>query len=186
MRVLGFDISSVTIGVAVAERNSDGVIVPLFLDHIRLDKHEGVWAKYDELSRRLNEMSDSARFSGVTHVAVETPLLGFSGGKSSADTIIMLIRMNILTSCLLRNSLKIDPDFIASSTARRLAGVKVQLKSICGKDAKTQVFEHMCKNDLSHVVWEKRKLGKRKGEPVEYARDITDAWVIAKARVQQG
>ena len=186
MSVLGLDISSSMIGVAVAERNEDGKIVPTFLDHIRLDNIDGIFNKHDYVVKRLTEMMQAGHFHSVTDSAVEAPLLGFQSQKSSADTIITLIRMNILVLLTVRAMFGKDPTFISSSTARKLAGVKVQRTSVAGKNAKEQVFEHMCKHDLSHVSWPLRKLGKRKGEPVELARDMTDAWVIAKARVQQG
>lgn len=186
MRSLGLDISSSTIGVSVAERTNEGSIVPRFLDHIRLDNVKGLWAKHDEVVKRLNEMKAAGAFDGITKVAVEEALVSFRPGLSSAETITTLIRINILVCSTLRDMFGIDPDFIASSTARKLAGVKVQHMSKCGKSAKTQVFEHMQRHDLSHVKWPLRKLGKQKGEPVEQAKDVTDAWVIAKARLVQG
>lgn len=186
MRTLGLDVSSSMIGVAVAERDVTGKIVPLRLEHIRLDNVEGMWKKYEMIKKRLNEMKATNMFDGVTHVAVEEALIGFSTNKSTANTIVVLIRINVLTSQILREMFDLDPALIPSGTARKLSGIKIQRKSKCGKDAKTQVFDYMCANDLSHVVWEKRKLGKKKGEPVEFAKDITDAYVIAKARIVQG
>lgn len=182
MRTLGLDISSSIIGIAVADKDEKGVIKPLFLDHIRLDNIDGIFEKYDEVCHRLSEMQAAGAFDGVERTAVEAPLLGFQTAKSTAQTIITLIRINVLTSLKLREMFGKDPDFISSSTARRLAGIKVQRRDKAnGMSGKEQVFEHMCNNDLSHVDWPKRKLGKKKGKPVEFAKDITDAWVIAKA-----
>jgi hypothetical protein len=166
------------IGVSIAERTDAGAIVPAFLDHIRLDNVKGgLWQKLDYFTRDIQRMKLADRFDGIVDVAVEEALVSFRPGKSSADTITMLIRINVLASNVLRTMFGIDPRFIPSSTARKLAGVKVRRTSKVGKSAKDQVFAHMCANDLSHVIWPL----KRNGDPKELAKDITDAWVVAKA-----
>lgn len=178
MRCLGLDVSSSIIGVAVAECDETGVVRPTFLEHIRLDNISGLWNKHDEFVRRFNELrAITPELQDVDHVAVEEALLSFRPGASSAETITTLVRINVLVSSTMRSMFRMDPRFIASSSARKLAGVKVQRTAACGKNAKDQVFEHMCKHDLSHVVWPK----KRNGNPKDFAKDITDAWVVAKA-----
>ena len=87
------------------------------------------------------------------------------------------MRFNGIVSYIARKLHSVDPTYISAATARKKCGIKVQQKKVCGKPAKEQVFDHMCANDLKHVVWDK----KRNGTPVDTARDMCDAYVIARA-----
>jgi len=44
-------------------------------------------------------------------------------------------------------------------------------------NGKEQVFKYMSENDLKHVDWPKKK----NGQPIDSSRDMTDAYVIARA-----
>jgi hypothetical protein len=114
---------------------------------------------------------------GDYKVYLEEPLMGFRTGMSSAATITTLMRFNGIVSYISRGIFGVDPQYIASSTARKSCGIKLQKTSVAGINGKEQVFRYMSENDLKHVVWPKKK----NGEPVDWSRDATDAYVIARA-----
>jgi len=74
-----------------------------------------------------------------------------------------------------------EPEYIGSAHARKLCGIKLQ-RTALGGPQKEQVFSYMAVNDLKHVVWPLKKSGK----VVDWSRDATDAYVIARAAAVNG
>ena len=126
-------------------------------------------------SELLRHVSDLREIPSV--FALEEPLLGFQKGSSSAGTITTLMRFNGIVSYIGRSIFKVDPLYISSARARKLCGIKMQRTSIAGMNGKEQVFKYMSENDLKHVKWATKK----SGAPVDASRDMTDAYVIARA-----
>jgi hypothetical protein len=176
--ILGLDVSTSTTGVCIldTERSPDssGSHI-LFLDRIEYKKQKTLWEKADFTARVFQDLRKN--YIGEYTVALEEPLLGFRTGMSSAATITTLMRFNGIVSYISRTIFGVDPTYIASATARKSCGIKLQKTSIAGMSGKEQVFKFMSENDLKHVVWPKKK----NGEPVDWSRDATDAFVIAKA-----
>jgi hypothetical protein len=189
MRVLGLDISTTCVGVAIVTDEATtlnhvpGTIYAERLDHIDFKAGSTFWDKVDTVKAYLDNLSGYKGVFKFDDVAVEEALMSFRPGMSSAQTISTLVAFNAIVRHLLRQQFCIDPTEIASSTARKLAGVKVIPKTKCGKDAKTQVFEYMCVNDLSHIVWPRKKPTKKNPVPdvKDFAKDTVDAYVVAKA-----
>lgn len=186
--VLGLDVSTSCVGVCVVdahvEPDKKGSNVVL-LTHIDFKGCETLWDKADVVGKFLASISVDVQLMRVTAghpfvqaVCVEEPLMGFRTGMSSAATITTLMKFNGIVSYLARQVFSIDPEYISASHARKQCGVKVQRVSKCGKSGKEQVFEHMCANDLQHVQWPMKK---RSANIVDWARDETDAYVIARA-----
>lgn len=177
--VLGLDVSTSCTGVCFLDAD-----VPLddkgshivLLDYIDFKKCNGFFEKTDrvksELLRHISQLGETP----VTF-ALEEPLLGFSKGMSSASTITTLMRFNGIVSYIGRSLFGVDPTYISAASARKLAGVRLQKTSLAGMNHKEQVFKHMTENDLKHVVWATKK----SGQPVDASRDMTDAYVIARA-----
>jgi hypothetical protein len=86
---------------------------------------------------------------------------------------------NGLVSYFVRETWKIDPEHIMPARARKLIGLKMQQKKTCGLSHKEQTFDAIMASDLSHHTWPT----KRSGKPKDWAYDIVDAYVIAKAGV---
>ena len=103
--------------------------------------------------------------------------MGFRPGMSSAQTISMLLRFNGIVSQLARKQFHVDPEYISANHARKVVGVKLQRTAVAGMSQKEQVFKHMSENDLLNFPWPVKKGGKL----VDWSRDATDAYVIAKA-----
>jgi len=182
MHVLGLDISTSIVGVCIVD-DSTGVLVPTLLDHIDLGKCNGFWEKVDTVTAYIDNLKSRQDFSNISNIAVEEALIGFTKGMSSAQTITTLIAFNAVIRHVLRLAYQIEPQCIPAATARKKAGVAVISKAKCGISVKDQVFAHMCKNDLSYKVWPLKKATKKNPNPSvkDFAKDITDAYVIAKA-----
>jgi hypothetical protein len=92
------------------------------------------------------------------------------------------MRFNGIVSYISREIFKVDSEYISASHARKLCGIKMQRNSIDGMSGKEQVFKHMSENDLKHVQWPLKK----SGAPVDWSRDATDSYVIARAAMVEG
>ena len=186
MKVLGLDVSSSVIGVAIIEGDAKS-FKRTYLGHIDLTKDDDIWKKIDHVRSFLVEKSTTAEFQNLTNIGVEEALLSFRPGASSATTITMLLRMNIVVSFLAREIFGMTPQFIPASTARKKCGLKTIMKSKCGIDIKKQVFKIMSDTDLKDVVWptkrqsKKQILAKEIPKVQDHCYDECDAYVIARA-----
>ena len=183
MLVIGLDVSTSCTGVCIIDST-----VPLddSGSHIRLlDKVEfkGCKTFFEKADVMQSVLSDILHRQGFKPdvFALEEPLLGFSKGMSSAATITTLMRFNGITSWIGRQVFGVDPTYISAAHARKLCGVKLQKTSVAGMPQKEQVFKHMSEHDLKHVVWATKK----SGAPIDASRDMTDAYVIARAALIQ-
>jgi hypothetical protein len=177
--VLGLDVSTSCTGVCVLDSevqpDESGSHIVL-LDSIDFKKCNTFFEKADRVKSSL--VGFVSRLGETPAVfALEEPLLGFSKGMSSAATITTLMRFNGIVSYIGREMFGVDPAYISAASARKSAGVKLQKTSVVGMSHKEQVFKHMSENDLKHVEWAKKK----SGQPVDASRDMTDAYVIARA-----
>lgn len=179
MLIVGLDVSTSCTGICFI----DSEIQPddkgshiLLLDKIEFKGCKSFFEKADKIrSEFIRHISNFRETPAV--FALEEPLLGFSKGMSSATTITTLIRFNGIVSYIGRELFRVDPSYISAAHARKLCGIKLQRTSIAGMSQKEQVFKHMSENDLKHIIWQKKK----NGSPIDASRDMTDAYVIARA-----
>jgi len=177
--VLGLDVSTSVTGMCIVDKDippDDMGSHILLLDKVEFKKCKTFWEKADVIESVLSDIFHRQKFSPVVF-ALEEPLLGFQKGMSSATTITTLMRFNGIVSYIGRRIFQVDPTYISSSHARKLCGIKMQRTSVAGMNGKEQVFKHMSENDLKHVEWQKKK----NGQPIDASRDMTDAYVIARA-----
>lgn len=177
--VLGLDVSTSCTGVCVIDADIPPDAMGSHItriDYIDFKKCNTFFDKADrvrgELLRHVTEMGETPAI-----FALEEPLLGFSKGMSSASTITTLMRFNGIVSYIGRSLFNVDPTYISAASARKLSGVKLQKTAVAGLSHKEQVFKHMSENDLKHIVWPTKK----SGQPIDASRDMTDAYVIARA-----
>ncbi len=176
--VLGLDVSTSVTGVCLLDRRvqpDDAGSHILYLDRVDFKKCKTLWQKADLMAFELSELL--RKHPGEYKVALEEPLMGFRTGMSSAATITTLMRFNGIVSYISREIFKIDPLYVAASSARKSCGIKIQRTSVVGMNGKEQVFKYMSEHDLKHVQWPTKK----NGCAVDWSRDATDAYVIAKA-----
>lgn len=180
--ILGLDVSTTVTGVCILDPRispDDRGSHILHLDRVEFKKCKTLWEKADLMAFELSELL--RKHPGEYRVALEEPLMGFRAGMSSAATITTLMRFNGIVSYISREIFKIDPEYIASSSARKLCGIKMQKTSVAGMSGKEQVFKYMSEHDLKHIQWPTKK----NGEAVDWSRDATDAYVIARACAMQ-
>lgn len=173
--ILGLDVSTSVTGVCILLQKQDHNYDIVYLSKIDFKKCKNIWEKADLVYSELKTLWN--KFPGTYGIFLEEPLLGFRPGLSSAMTITTLMRFNGIVSYIARNIFGSDPNYISSSHARKLCGIKIQKTSLVGINGKEQVFKYMSENDLSDVKWPLKK----NGNPVDWSRDATDAYVIAKA-----
>lgn len=185
--ILGLDVSTACVGVAIVAQPDVLGALPIInmLEHIEFKHYdEDVWSKIDHFHDVIEGWVAEGKLADVTHVFIEDPALRFTMGKSSASTLAVLIRYNALCSYVCYSLLALRPEYISVAHARKLCGIKIQRKSKCGIGAKEQTFNFMQANDLKHVVFPmKKRTKKTKGpdKPVDWAMDVVDAYVVARA-----
>ena len=171
--VMGLDVSTTNTGVTFLD--ATGKI--LKLDHIDFKGCDTFWQKCDRLRDRFKDFS--IEFPTISNFYIEEPMKRFAQGFSSAEVISILQRFNGIACFLAREIWNVDPVYINVASARKMAGIKVTTKAKAGgKDVKTQTFEHMMQSDLAHVIWPTKM---RSDKVVDWAKDVVDSYVIAKA-----
>lgn len=171
MIILGLDISTSVIGCSILNEKLDIISIT----HIEFKNKMTFWQKIDFAEKKLEEIIKSK----IDKIYIEEPVLGFSAGHSSANTIMMLAKFNYVISYIVRKKLNIDPIHITVASARKLCGLKMQQKKNCGKTHKEQTIDHMMKNDLKHIEWPKTKNGTLK----KWVADEIDSYVVAKSGI---
>jgi len=170
MNVLGLDISTACVGVAVVNAHAR-----VCLEHVVFKGKMSLWEKADHVKLEFEKFHNE--YGNIDRLFVEDAALRFTPGMSSAMTIASLLRFNGLVSYIARNVFDKDPNFISASSARKMIGLKLQQVKKCGISHKIQVFEALAHSDLSDVCWPLKK----SGAVIDWAYDVTDAYVIAKA-----
>ena len=175
--ILGLDISTSITGFAIV---AEGELV--YYDSIDLRKHKDIFSKTVAMKEKLLDLYEMYQLDNehhfgnadypLEHIYIEQSLHMFMGGKSSAKTLSILTRFNGIVSWLLYELFKIKPQFIAATSARKQAGIKVPR----GQKAKAVVLQYLLDNEPAFTV-EYTKHGNPKPE----SYDRADAIVVAKA-----
>jgi hypothetical protein len=176
--ILGLDVSTSVTGVCILSPEiptADQGSHILYINHIDLKRCKTIWQKADRVAFEFDSLL--RKYPRCYRVFLEEPLMGFRAGMSSAATITTLMRFNGIVSYIARDIFKVDPEYISASSARKLCGIKVQRTSIAGMNGKEQVFKYMSEHDLKNIEWPMKK----NGNPIDASRDMTDAYVIARA-----
>ena len=176
-RVLGLDVSTSCVGVAVVDDHAgDGSIRPVLLDHVSFpSKVKSLWEKAEILRDHLNTIR---RTYVIDRVVIEDAAKKFTSGRSSASTIAVCMRFNGMATYVSYITFGFDPEYIPPTTARKLCGLKMQQKKKCGKSHKHQTFDQIMASDLKGRIWPTKQ---RSTNIVDWAYDTVDAYVIAKA-----
>lgn len=174
MNVLGLDVSTTTCGWAIVN-SSDMSLVSL--GHWSLKKIQGLTNKADYV---LEKIATIIQINDIkSPIWIEEPVMRFTPGMSSAQTISTLIGFNAMVSYGIHLKMNYVVNHISPGEARRSCGLKLTTKAKAGgKNQKEQVFEALIapRGLLSNVQFALTKTGKQK--PENY--DETDAYVIAR------
>ena len=177
-KVLGLDVSTKTIGIALFDINSEHL---LELTHLSPMPKSEMGSKIEELIVKSNLFKiklDEYKNLGITKVVIEEPLLT----SNNVNTVGVLMRFNTLVCKEVFDVLGIIPDFISTYNARKFAYPELFQKNDKGRDVlfgvydknadkKTLIWELVAKKE-PQIVWHYSKNNKLKKENF----DQTDAY----------
>jgi hypothetical protein len=179
--VLGLDVSTSITGLVLLDNviDFDPKKNIVHYEPIEFKGCTTFWQKCDKIKSQLDKLY--IQQPNVESFFIEEPMKRFAEGFSSAETISVLQRFNGIVCYLVREVWKIDPVYINVSSARKSIGIKVTTKAKAGgRNAKQQTFDHVTAGDLNHIVWPTKK---RSVNTVDWAKDVVDAFVIARAGI---
>ena len=123
--------------------------------------------KYDIYKEKalfvLQELTNNINISKIDRIFVEDNLSGFSGGRTSQQTIIKLAKFNAILCFLLEDTLQIEVHSINPLTARKQVFGKARVKGMKSKDFVKIKIEELYDTSswCKHTVrgnWDKRNI----------------------------
>lgn len=115
--ILGLDISTTMVGVALIDQDSRSLLKSEAWD---ISKCDSLYEKAELIGSCLYELRSDY---DINHVFIETALKKFMPGRSRADTIIKLAKFNGIVSWICFECYDMRPTFINVNTARTLYGL---------------------------------------------------------------
>lgn len=172
--ILGLDISTSITGVTVLD--STGNIV--YNEAWDTRKFKNLFEKASHVKEEILDLYDKYGFSSyghadeiIEHIFIEQSLQSFRSGFSSAKTLSTLSRFNGILSWMFYDTFELVPEYVAATTARKLAGLKIPR----GTKAKEVVLKYVEQQELLKVEYTKH------GNPKPQYYDRADSIIIAKA-----
>jgi len=167
--LLGLDISTSITGITILDK--EGEIV--YNDALDTRKYKSMFVKARTLQEKLKEIKKEHK---IKSIYVEKSLQSFRSGFSSAKTLSTLSAFNGIISWMCYNIFKLEPEYLAATSARKLCGIKIPR----GEKAKPVVLNYLLENESKFQV-EYTKFGNPK--PKYY--DMADSIIIARAGFQR-
>jgi len=161
--ILGLDISTSITGATILDK--DGKV--LLNEAWDTRKFKNFFKKIEFVEEQIKKINHP-----VQRIFVEQSLQSFRSGFSSAKTLSSLSRFNGVVSWLAYRNLRVEPEYVAATSARKLCGIKVPR----GIKAKQVVIKHIIDN-VPDVLIEYTK----HGNPKPQCFDKADSWVVAMA-----
>ena len=166
--ILGLDISTSITGATVLDKEGN-ILYCESWDTRNKNHYPTLFEKGRHIKNKICEIED--RFL-IDSVYVEQSLQSFRSGFSSAKTLSVLSRFNGIVSWLCYEIFKIEPEYIAATSARKKCGIKIPK----GSKAKQVVIKYVIDN-VPDVLINYTK----QGNPKPGCYDMADSWVVAKA-----
>ena len=160
---LGLDISTSITGATILDKNGEIV----YNDSWDTRKFKNFFEKAKFIEDKIKKLDYP-----IEKIYIEQSLQSFRSGFSSAKTLSTLSRFNGVVSWLAYTILRVEPEYLAASSARKLCGIKIPK----GQKAKQVVLNYVVDN-VPDVLIEYTK----HGNPKPNCYDKADSWVIAKA-----
>jgi hypothetical protein len=166
-KILGLDVSTSITGATIIE---GGKIIESFYWDTRNKRYfPTLYEKAALVKRNLLEIQEKHK---IEHIFIEQSLQSFRSGFSSAKTLSTLSRFNGIISWLCFENFKVQPQMLAASSARKLAGVEIKR----GENAKEKVLQFVLdKFPQIEVQYTKH------GNPKPGTYDLCDSIIIALA-----
>ena len=166
--ILGLDISTSITGATVLDK--EGKILFCEAWDTRNKNHfPNLFHKGQEIKNLLWEIDDHYSISSIY---IEQSLQSFRSGFSSAKTLSTLSRFNGIVSWLCYEIFKLEPEYIAATSARKKCGITIPK----GSKAKQVVIKYVIDN-VPDVLINYTK----QGNPKPGCYDMADSWVVARA-----
>jgi len=169
--ILGLDISTSITGITVIDEEGS-IILCESVDTRNKNKFPSLLSKATFIKNKLWEIED-AHF--IDKIYIEESLQSFRSGFSSAKTLSTLSKINGIVSYLVWEIFEKEPEFIASTSARKLCGIRVPR----GTKAKKVVLQHLLDNDPQFGI---RYTKQNNPSPDSY--DRADSLIIARAGLE--
>lgn len=169
--ILGLDISTSVIGIAIINSETRELAMVEAFDISKIDcffeKSEAVGARLWEIKNNYN----------IEHLFIETALKRFVPGRSRADTLIKLAKINGVVSFIAFDAFGVIPEYINPNTARSLYGLSFP-RGTKGPARKKMVIESVIEKEKTSFKYEMARGGKNYKRGTD---DKADAVVIARA-----
>jgi len=161
--ILGLDVSTSITGATILDK--DGNIV----ENVAWDtrKYKNFFEKAEYVYIQLKAIKYP-----IDRVYIEQSLQSFRSGFSSAKTLSTLARFNGVVSWMVYRLFKVEPEYLAAVSARKLVGITVPR----GTKAKECVIKYVIDN-VPNVTINYTKHGNVKPD----CFDKADSWVVARA-----
>ena len=161
--IMGLDVSTSMTGVAFVD--DDGELI--YNEVWDLRKYKNFFTKANIIKEKIENLPYKPQ-----KVFIEQSLQSFRSGFSSAATLSTLSRFNGVVSWICFSHLSMEPDYLATTSARKMCGIKVPR----GTKAKEVVLKYILTSESSFdIVYTKH------GNPKPGTYDKADAIVIARA-----
>ena len=169
--ILGLDISTSVVGVAIVDPETKDLIVS---EHIDLTKFDSVFSKAELVGSELWQIGNN---HDIKNLFVETALMRFIPGRSRADTIVKLAKFNGIVSWMCYDTFGLQPTYLNVNTARSLYGLSFP-RGTKGPKRKKMVIEAVIEKEKTAFKYEMARGGKNYKKGTD---DRADAIVIARA-----
>ena len=169
--ILGLDISTSVIGIAIVDPETRALTMVEALD---ISKIDCFFEKSETVGARLWEIKNN---HNIEHIFIETALKRFVPGRSRADTLIKLAKINGVISFIAFDAFGIIPEYINPNTARSLYGLSFP-RGTKGPARKKMVIESVIEKEKTSFKYEMARGGKNYKRGTD---DKADAVVIARA-----
>jgi Holliday junction resolvasome RuvABC endonuclease subunit len=169
--ILGLDISTTYVGVAIIDPESKRSLETMGWD---ISKIDGLFGKAEFIGAELYSLRSAYN---IEFVFIETALKKFLPGKSRADTIIKLAKFNGVVSWICFECFDHEPTYINVNTARSLYGLSFP-RGTKGPQRKKMVIESVIEKEKTAFKYEMARGGRNYKKGTD---DRADAVVIARA-----
>ena len=169
--ILGLDISTSMVGVAIIDQTTGKLILS---DGWDISKQETTFGKAEFIGAELYGLRSQYK---IEHIFIETALKRFLPGRSRADTLIKLAKFNGITSWLCYDCFDITPKYRNVNTARSFYGLSFP-RGTKGPQRKKMVIEAVIEKEKTAFKYEMARGGKNYKKGTD---DKADAVVIARA-----
>lgn len=167
---LGLDISTSVTGICILDQTGNIILVDA-LDFKNKKKYPSIFKKAEKIVDYCENLKKDFQFQKIT---IESALMLFSPGKSSANTISSLLKFNGIVSWLIYDIFDQEPNFISASSARKLNNIKIPK----GEKAKKYVLDYLMKNNKEFLPYVKYT---RNNTISPSTYDMSDAYIITRA-----